>query len=851
MAGIGNIPAAIERQLKQFLTSLKETAEVGEGQRGNPLKRYLKAEDLLDLGLAKRLGNNAQQLVAGKNLLPNTPVYNSVIPPAPTGFTVSPSLNHVLLEWDKPLTLYSNHAYTEIYRSTIDNVANAVLISQDDDFIAADLTLARNVTYYYWIRFVSTSGIKGPFNSSAGKPASLANDPADLLAVLSGQITETELYSTLNSRIDLIDTPVTGLIDSLAQEVIDRGTAVTYLQGQIDSLSGTGGSVEILTDRVTTLEDRSNSVDGLGTTLEAFAADYFILKTAVNDGSTGLSATYGMAVTLQSRLNDVNGYGYNIESLASSYETLQSAVNSGTTGLSATYNKAVVLDQRLADVYGNASNVTIESFAADYSTLKSAVNNGTTGLSAAYSKAVSIEQRINSVNGAGKTVETMSTELAALNDTVTDGVTGLSATYNNGVVLQNRLNDVKGDASNVTIESMADAYYLLESAVNNGTTGLSASYTQAINTKARLDSIPGYGDDIEALASLTSNLSTTVGGHTTTLSTQGTSIAGLEASYTVKIDNNGHVAGYGLASTTNAYDGMVHSTMLFSVDAFAVASPGATSMSFVVDGGVVVMDGAFIKNATINTAQVGSIAVDKITGITSSFLLSNIGTANIGRAYLTNTLQSDNYVAGASGLFFNFLTGYAEFQNIKARGDIEATSVKAGSVDVIDTLMIRGQSIVIPRSSYYGNSVAVSANTWENAASISITATGAPIEIKATMQVHNTGGTTRRFYWAIVRTIGGTKTILFQNSPSGAAITGYRRYYDGVWQVSAVTQSSPSQSTGGDVLLANNQYTTYPFSFIDSEGLTGVATYEVYTYINDPAIYWKNRSLIVTDLTDA
>lgn len=106
----------------------------------------------------------------------------------------------------------------------------------------------------------------------------------------------------------------------------------------------------------------------------------------------------------------------------------------------------------------------------------------------------------------------------------------------------------------------------------------------------------------DAIASATQQLSTTVGGHTTTLETQSQSINGLSAQITTKIDNNGYVSGYGLASTP--INGVPTSSFIVLADRFAVALPGqAAKYPFVigtVNGqqviglrGDVVLDGTF------------------------------------------------------------------------------------------------------------------------------------------------------------------------------------------------------------------------------------------------------------------
>ena len=74
-----------------------------------------------------------------------------------------------------------------------------------------------------------------------------------------------------------------------------------------------------------------------------------------------------------------------------------------------------------------------------------------------------------------------------------------------------------------------------------------------------------------SLASDITTLQTTTGGNTTSIQTNATSINGLEGQYKVKIDNNGHVSGFGLASTT--VDGARVSDFMVAADRFSVVNP--------------------------------------------------------------------------------------------------------------------------------------------------------------------------------------------------------------------------------------------------------------------------------------
>jgi len=129
---------------------------------------------------------------------------------APTGFTATPATLNVILEWDNPNNVY--YAYTEIWRNTVDDLGTAVLIGTSGTFMYAD-NIGPDETRYYWIRHVNTENEPSPYNATAGTSATTPPNVAWLLDQLTGQLTESQLYSTLNSRIDLIDTPITGLVD--------------------------------------------------------------------------------------------------------------------------------------------------------------------------------------------------------------------------------------------------------------------------------------------------------------------------------------------------------------------------------------------------------------------------------------------------------------------------------------------------------------------------------------------------------------------------------------------------------------------------------------------------------------
>jgi len=87
-------------------------------------------------------------------------------PPTPTGFEVTSAVYSVILEWDDPQ--YKNYSYTEIWRSTTNQLGDAIKLGTTAAFLYADMVGATSATYYYWIRFVSKTKVVGAYNSTIG-----------------------------------------------------------------------------------------------------------------------------------------------------------------------------------------------------------------------------------------------------------------------------------------------------------------------------------------------------------------------------------------------------------------------------------------------------------------------------------------------------------------------------------------------------------------------------------------------------------------------------------------------------------------------------------------------------------
>lgn len=150
--------------------------------------------------------------------------YQAVDPTIPEGLTTSSGLASVFVSWTA--ANYLGHAKTEIWASTSNTFSTKVLVGTSDGN-----TFSHNIgaggTRYYWIRFVNINDVKGPYNSQTGTVGVASTDPAYLLDVLAGSITDAELSTALNTQIDTNTTQVTNVRNLYTVKMDNQG----YLTG--------------------------------------------------------------------------------------------------------------------------------------------------------------------------------------------------------------------------------------------------------------------------------------------------------------------------------------------------------------------------------------------------------------------------------------------------------------------------------------------------------------------------------------------------------------------------------------------------------------------------------------------
>lgn len=305
--------------------------------------------------------------------------------------------------------------------------------------------------------------------------------------------------------------------------------------------------------------------------------------------STKLDGVYARVVPLTA---DSNSWTADSGSKSATGWTLQSAIVDGDSALSSR------IDVLTASVDSNAASITSEQ------TARVSADNA-------------LSSRIDTLNsdyqGNKATVSSQLSTLSTSSSSQASSISGLQASVSTA---QSTANTAVSKADNA------------QSAANTANAAIQTEQTARVDADS-------------ALSSRIDTVQTTVNGNTASIQTQQQSINGLYGQYTVKVDVNGRVSGFGLASSSTQSDFAIRA------DKFYIAPPSGTGKGdspFMVltssqtINGTVVPAGTYIKSAYIHD---GSIDVAKIADatITSAKIgQGEIKRVNIGTAQV-DTLQ--------------------------------------------------------------------------------------------------------------------------------------------------------------------------------------------------------------------
>ena len=676
MAKLPSVVSSIPQDLKAFLNQVREALD---GRNGN---RLVTVDDLVSSGVAVPGPGNI--------LLPPPGVVGA--PATPTNVQASGAIQNIIVTWDDPL--YNGHSHAEIWGSSTDNLGAAVQVGMAPGAIFVD-AVGPSVNRYYWVRFVNVLGVKGAFNAVAGVLGQTGSDVAYLLETLTGQITESQLFNDLAARIDLIDGPATttgtipnqlaliqGQIDDInSYPDYDNATTyatddiVKYNSGLYKALSTTTGNLPTNTTYWLKIGDYSSLAD----IVAVHTADITTLN-------TGLSGEITARETLATQMRGSYG-GTDLASVTSglifSERTARADADEGLATSISTVAATAAGKNRIYRQPTAPSTPTLNDIWVD-----TKISYNPDYFSEEYSA-----PRFKQFQWNG-------TEWLDITDTdITDNFAFITREQTARATADNALAEdiltvaAKVDSNTAAISVETSARATADSALASQITTLEAvvgDNTSAIQTETTARTTAD-----SALASQITTLQATVGDNTAAIETESTVRAdetgSLFAKYTVKVDVNGYVSGFGLASTAN--NATPFSEFAIRADRFYVASPSGPGITpiipFIVNttpqvvNGVdvpvgIYMDAAFVKNGTITNAKIGNATIDdaKIVSLTAAKITA--GEISVG-----NYIQSSGFISGSQGWRIHG-NGVAEFAAAAIRGQLTAAQIDSRGLSIKD-----------------------------------------------------------------------------------------------------------------------------------------------------------------------
>ena len=450
-------------------------------------------------------------------------------------------------------------------------------------------------------------------------------------APIDGNFSQTEVWSHTSDSLG--DATLTGITPTFTFSDPVGGDATRYYWVRAVSTSNIYGPF--------------NSAAGtIGTTATDVAHQLEVLAGAITDSQ--------LAVSLSSSITGV------ATNAAAAAADATAAIAAKTAALLAQTGAETAEDN------AETAETNAETAQSAASTSATAASNSATGAAGSASSAsTSATNAASSENNAGSSATAASTSASNANTYATSAGTASTASQNASVTATTASNNAASSASSAGSAATSAANFASNASASESAAGTSATSANTSATNAASSATDASGSASAASSTvngLTARLNNTGGTGVTVeqaYSANASDIGDLEGQYSVKIDANGHVAGFGLSNTLTTAG--PSSAFIVRADKFAVidpasvadglgtTSPTAANIPFFIQGGTTYIKAAAILDASITSAKIGTLGADKIT---SGFISSNrieSGSINVNKLELVGTGATINLKSANTG----------------------------------------------------------------------------------------------------------------------------------------------------------------------------------------------------------
>ena len=338
------------------------------------------------------------------------------------------------------------------------------------------------------------------------------------------------------------------------------------------------------------------------------------------------------------------------------------------------------------------------------STSANAASNSATGAAGSASSAsTSATNAASSENNAGSSATAASTSASNANTYATAAGTASTASQNASVTATTASNNAASSASSAGSAATSAANFASNASASQSAAGTSATSanTSATNAYTSASNASTYSTNAASSATAASGhasaASSTVNGLTARLNNTGgtgvtveqaysanvSDIGNLGGQYSVKIDSNGHVAGFGLSNTT--VNSTPSSAFIVRADNFAIVDPASTSNGL----GTTSPSTASVPFTVTSATTLNGVAVPAGVYMKSAYIQNgSIVNAMIGNAAITDakisTLSATKITTGTLDASSVAIIGVAPNLSLKSASSGERMEILAGKINVFD-----------------------------------------------------------------------------------------------------------------------------------------------------------------------
>jgi predicted phage tail protein len=509
----------------------------------------------------------------------------------------------------------------------------------------------------------------------------------------------------------------------------------------------------------------------------ALAIEILQLESRVDNADLGISGNATAITNLTSRVtvneNSITSQAGDITFLESELFGLETTVSGQTVTINANSSAITSLDTRVTSTEGS-----ITAQASDITALETSLTTAEGEIVANGLAITSLDTRVtsteNSITSQASSITALSSDVSTAQATADSKI---ETFVQNGAPSNPNFGDLWFDSD--------DGYKLSRwngtSWVSVRDSGISANATAVSGLDTRVTDAEG---DITAQASAFTALETTVDGNTASITATQTSINGIEAQYSVSIDNNGFVSGFSLISAGVGQGDVPTSAFIINADQFAIGGTGsaATNYPFVVYPTGTTIDGVAIPAGTyMDSAYINYLSASKIeTGVLNLGNQSGMAVQQGKTSYastatgfwLGNDVGTPKFNIGTSSNFLKFDGSSLETKQIVIKdasdnivfdaNEIDGTYIKNASVD---TLQIAGNAVTIPEgdSGDINTTVGTAFTKLGNSVRISWAGGQKPEAIIVVAGVGTLGGSTTQTFTLEIRRVYGNGTYTGQD----------------------------------------------------------------------------------------